>query len=47
MTAQMSAAATADILITGSLLYYLKKSKVAGTRKLRYPLLVRFRERLN
>ncbi|KAH9058272.1 hypothetical protein EDB87DRAFT_1626741 [Lactarius vividus] len=27
MTAQMSAAATADILITGPLLYYLKKSK--------------------
>ncbi|KAH9166927.1 hypothetical protein EDB89DRAFT_180546 [Lactarius sanguifluus] len=33
MTTQMSAAATADILITGPLLYYLKKSKVAGTRR--------------
>src|ERR1700691_3761300 len=36
MTAQMSAAVTADILITGSLLYYLKKSKVTGTHRLRY-----------
>lgn len=35
MIAQMSAATTADILVTGPLLYYLKESKV-GTRKLRY-----------
>ncbi|KAH8987727.1 hypothetical protein EDB86DRAFT_2085822 [Lactarius hatsudake] len=33
MTTQMSAAATADILITGPLVYYLNKSKVAGTRR--------------
>lgn len=33
MTAQMSAAATADILITASLLYYLKQSKEFGTRR--------------
>ncbi|KAN0138260.1 hypothetical protein V8E53_004149 [Lactarius tabidus] len=33
MTTQMSAAATADILITASLLYYLKQSKVFGTRR--------------
>ena len=35
MIAQMSAAATADILVTRPLLYYLKKSK-AGTHRLRY-----------
>ena len=35
MIAQMSAATTADILVTGPLLYCLKESKV-GTRKLRY-----------
>ncbi|KAI9444546.1 hypothetical protein H4582DRAFT_1909655 [Lactarius indigo] len=33
MIAQMSAAATADVLITGPLLYYLKKSKVTGIRR--------------
>ena len=36
MTAQMSAAATADLLITGPLLYYLKRSKMTGTRRLDY-----------
>ncbi|KAI9453079.1 hypothetical protein BJY52DRAFT_1290643, partial [Lactarius psammicola] len=36
MTAQMSAATTAGLLITGPLLYYLKKSKMTGTRSLHY-----------
>ena len=46
MTAQMSAAATADVLITGPLLYYLKKSKVTGTHRLHYlSFRFRFRER--
>lgn len=40
MTAQMSAAATADILITASLLYYLKQGKMFGTRRWRYLLLM-------
>lgn len=36
MTAQMSAAATADMLITTSLLYQLEQSKMFGTRRWRY-----------
>ena len=48
MTAEMSAAVTADILITGSLLYFLKKSKMTGAHRLRYlSFRLRFRERFN
>jgi hypothetical protein len=31
MTAQMSVAALADALVTGSLLYFLNKNKAVGT----------------